>query len=111
MLFRNRVVRSLLAILFVFSVVFCQSWLCFGLSAKSYDYLARDLVRPDQITYDDAKQKGHARSVPSLEDEYTFVFENLDGTYTSYSYNTKVQTKDNIGKWSIFACFDLLAFS
>ncbi|NCU25933.1 DNRLRE domain-containing protein, partial [Candidatus Nomurabacteria bacterium] len=69
-----------------------------AIQQNSYSYLSQGLKRPDLISYNEAKAKKHIRRLTEKEDEYTFVFENIDGTLTSYTYGTKVQVKDNSGE-------------
>lgn len=96
--YRRRVSRALLAFLLAFSVVFIANpAYSSAIQMNSYAYLARDLVRPNLIAFDTAKEKGHIKRLYTLENEYTYVFENIDGTITSYTYNTQVQTKDSRG--------------
>lgn len=71
-----------------------------AITLNSYDYLARNLVLPDLITRTEAKNNGNIKRLPDEENEYTFVFENMDGTITSYSYQQKVQTKNSNGSLS-----------
>jgi hypothetical protein len=93
------VIQKSLSVLLVLCMVFTNDPnIVNAIQQNSYSYLSQGLERPDLITYDDAKAKGHIRRAKDKETEYTFVFENLDGTLTSYTYGAKVQVKDNSGK-------------
>lgn len=91
-------VRPFLAAFLVITLLLTMNpILIFASQINSYDYQAQGLERPDLISYDQAKKKGHIRRMPKLENENTFVFQNIDGTLTSYTYGAKVQTKDKAG--------------
>jgi YD repeat-containing protein len=96
---RRFVIRCLFAIILVISVTFgLNPAIVSAYQLNSYAWLSRDLDRPDLIDFATAKEKGHIRRVLAREDEYTFIFENSDGSQTSYSYQTPVQTRDQFGK-------------
>jgi len=65
---------------------------------NSYDYQAQELDRPDLISYKTAKEKGHIKRIPEMENEHTFVFRNIDGSITSYTYEKAVQNRSKDGK-------------
>ena len=70
--YRRRVSRALLAFLLAFSVVFIANpAYSSAIQMNSYAYLARDLVRPNLIAFDTAKEKGHIKRLYTLENEYT----------------------------------------
>lgn len=95
----RRIARSLIALILCITTVFCLNpTYAFAYRVNSYDYLAQGLDRPDMIDYAKAKAKGHVKRVLSMENEHSFVFENLDGTLTAYSYDIPVQAKGTDGK-------------
>ena len=95
----RRIARSLIALILCITTVFSLNpTYAFAYRVNSYDYLAQGLDRPDMIDYAKAKAKGHVKRVLSMENEHSFVFENLDGTLTAYSYDIPVQAKGTDGK-------------
>lgn len=101
MLKKHRLSFSALSILLIFCIVFISDKTYINaIEQNSYWYLSQNLDRPDLISYETAKDKGHIKRLKDKENENSFVFENIDGTITSYTYQEKVQTKDSKGNLS-----------
>ena len=99
MTLRSRFVRSLISIAIALCLILTMNpAFVSAIQVNSYDYQAQGLDRLDLISYDLAKSKGHIKRLTNLENENTFVFQNIDGTITSYTYEIPVQTRDERGQ-------------
>lgn len=94
----RKAARGMLCILIILCMVITNDEnIVHAIRQNSYSYLSQGLKRPDLISAAEAKARKHIRRVPEKEDEYSFMFENMDGTLTSYTYGTKVQIRDDSG--------------
>ena len=82
---KHRVISAMIYLLILSMVISLDPVFVTAAKANSYDFLAKDLQRPDLISYDQAKRNGHIKRRVDLENEYSFVFENSDGSLTSYT--------------------------